>query len=203
MLGGVSESKLIPGLTHGPEPHSHCGQTGHQAFETVGEKGPILAFEKGCVGDKDSIRRRLDGTEEHAALECVVPLRAYLWIARSIHHRPWDPFLRERTARTRTGTVFSCNPSCLLLLPRRVCCPLSISQPVLLTFICIAMCFGDMVRDELLGCVGFGILSVIWSAITWKRVIGRAAMKRERRAKLDRVVESVTRAVKATNETKR
>ena len=60
-----------------------------------------------------------------------------------------------------------------------------------------------MVRDELLGCVGFGILSVIWSAITWKRVIGRAAMKRERRAKLDRVVESVTRAVKATNETKR
>ena len=123
MLGGVSESKLIPGLTHGPEPHSHCGQTGHQAFETVGEKGPILAFEKGCVGDKDSIRRRLDGTEEHAALECVVPLRAYLWIARSIHRRPWDPFLRERTARTRTGTVFSCNPSCLVLLPRRVCWP--------------------------------------------------------------------------------
>ncbi len=120
MLGGVSESKLIPGLTHGPEPHSHCGQTGHQAFETVGEKGPILAFEKGCVGDKDSLRRRLDGTEEHAALECVVPLRAYLWIARSIHRRPWDPFLRERTARTRTGTVFSCNPSCLVLLPRRV-----------------------------------------------------------------------------------
>ena len=81
--------------------------------------------------------------------------------------------------------------------------PHSISQPVLLTFICIAMCFGDMVRGELLGCVGFGILSVIWSAITWKRGIGRAAMKRERRAKLDRVVESVTRAVKATNETKR
>ena len=81
--------------------------------------------------------------------------------------------------------------------------PHSISQPILLTFICIAMCFGDMVRGELLGCVGFGILSVIWSAITWKRVIGRAAMKRERRAKLDRVVESVTRAVKATNETKR
>ena len=81
--------------------------------------------------------------------------------------------------------------------------PHSISQPVLLTFICIAMCFGDMVRGELLGCVGFGVLSVIWSAITWKRGIGRAAMKRERRAKLDRVVESVTRAVKATNETKR
>ena len=79
----------------------------------------------------------------------------------------------------------------------------SISQPILLTFICIAMCFGDMVRGELLGCVGFGILSVIWSAITWRRGIGRAAMKRERRAKLDRVVESVTRAVKATNETKR
>ena len=81
--------------------------------------------------------------------------------------------------------------------------PHSISQPVLLTFICIAMCFGDMVRGELLGCIGFGVLSVIWSAITWKRVIGRAAMKRERRAKLDRVVESVTRVVKATNETKR
>ncbi|MEC7602569.1 MAG: hypothetical protein VX668_01010 [Planctomycetota bacterium] len=81
--------------------------------------------------------------------------------------------------------------------------PHSISQPILLTFICIAMCFGDMVRGELLGCVGFGILSVIWSAITWRRGIGRAAMKRERRAKLERVVESVTRAVKATNETKR
>ena len=81
--------------------------------------------------------------------------------------------------------------------------PHSISQPALLTFICIAMCVGDMVGGELLGFIGFGVLSMIWSAFTWRRVRGASPMKRERRAKLDRVVESVTRAVKATNETKR
>ena len=203
MLGGVSESKLIPGLTHGPEPHSRCGQTGHQAFETVGEKGPILAFEKGCVGDKT---RSEDGS--------MVPKSMQLWSA-------WCPYVLtfgllvlfivalgiHSYARELPGlelVLFSLATLHAWFFYRgEFAGPHSISQPILLTFICIAMCFGDMVRGELLGCVGFGILSVIWSAITWKRVIGRAALKRERRAKLERVVESVTRAVKATNETKR
>ena len=204
MLGGVSESKLIPGLTHGPEPHSLTA--GKQAI-----KLSILLERKGL---SSLSRKGASVTKTLSEDGSMAPKSMRLWSA-------WGPYVFTfgllvlfivalgiySYARELPGLellLFSLASLHAWFFYRgEFADPHSISQPVLLTFICIAMCFGDMVRGELLGCVGFGVLSVIWSAITWKRVIGRAAMKRERRAKLDRVVESVTRAVKATNETNR
>ena len=204
MLGRVSESKLIPGLTHGPEPHSLTA--GKQAI-----KLSILLERKGL---SSLSRKGASVTKTLSEDGSTAPKSMRLWSA-------WGPYVFTfgllvlfivalgiySYARELTGlelVLFSLATLHAWFFYRgEFDGPHSISQPVLLTFICIAMCFGDMVRGELLGCVGFGVLSVIWSAITWKRVIGRAAMKRERRAKLDRVVESVTRAVKATNETYR
>ena len=204
MLGGVSESKLIPGLTHGPEPYSlTAGKQAIKLSKLLERKGLTSPSRKGA-----SVTKTLseDGS--------MAPKSMRLWIA-------WCPYVFTfgllilfivalglySYARELPGlelVLFSLATLHAWFFYRgEFDGPHSISQPALLTFICIAMCVGDMVGGELLGFIGFGVLSMIWSAFTWRRVRGASPMKREIRAKLDRVVESVTQAVKARNETNR